>query len=149
MLPEWVSLSLTSALGYGASSVSTTQAQKNHGISSTAFTSCTHIVATIMFAILVFVPLPFGLSKNVKTDTVRAFTSRLPIAAAIALMFWVGDVALNTAYPRAPNPGYCDSVSDLESVLGAFLAYFIFASPLSKKQVMGMLLAVFSLHFLQ
>jgi len=149
MVAQWVSLSLASALGYGASAVSTTQAQSKNGISSTAFTSCTHIVATFMFGLLLLVPLPLNLSKNAWRDAKQAFTSRLPLAAAIAFAFWIGDVALNTAYPKAPNPGYCDSVSDLESVLGAIIAFFVFAAPLSKRQMLGMLIAVFSLHFLQ
>ena len=149
MLPRWVLLALASAIGYGVSTVTTTAATGKHGISSLAFTSCYHIVATLMFALTLLIPLPYGLSKNAKRDLMSSLTTRLPIAIAIALMFWAGDVAINKAYSLAPNPGYCDSVSDIESVLGALIALVVFAAPISKKQALGMLLAVFSLHFLQ
>lgn len=149
MLPRWVLLALASAIGYGMSTVATTAATGKHGISSMAMTSCYHITATIMFAVTLLIPLPYGLSKNAGRDLRSALTTRLPIAIVIAILFWAGDVALNTAYPIASNPGYCDSVSDIESVLGALIALAVFAAPISRKQALGMVLAVFSLHFLQ
>lgn len=149
MLPRWVLLALASALGYGVSTVACTAGTGKSGISSVAMTSCYHIVATVMFALVMFIPLPYNLSKNAWSDLKIAVTTRLPIAIAIAVLFWAGDAAINTAYSVAPNPGYCDSVSDMESVLGALIALVVFAAPIGKKQALGMVLAVFSLHFLQ
>lgn len=149
MITRWVLLALASALGYGASAVSTTAGTGKHGISSVAFTSCTHVLATFLFGLTLLLPLPAGLSKNAGKDFKSAFTTRLPLAALVGVVFWLGDIALNTAYPLAPNPGYCDSVSDLESVLGALIALAVFAAPVTKRQAAGMMLAVFSLYFLQ
>lgn len=149
MVPRWVVLSIASALGYGIATVATTQATSKGGIGSVAFTSATHILGAVLFGLALLIKLPYGLSKNAMRDARRSFTTHLPLAMLIAFLFWFGDIALNTAYPLAPNPGYCDSVSDLESVLGAVIAFMAFAAPVTKRQIAGMVLAVFSLHFLQ
>ena len=149
MVPHWVLLSFASAVGYGITTVATTKATMEGGIGSAAFTSCTHIIGAILFGLLLLVKLPYGLSKNGLRDVRRSFTTYLPWAITIAFVFWMGDVAVNAAYARSPNPGYCDSISDLEGVFGAIVAYLVFAAPVTKRQIAGMLLAVFSLHFLQ
>ena len=149
MVPRWVVFSIASALGYGVNTVITTQATLKGGIGSTAFTTCTHIVGAVLFGLLLLVKLPYGLSKNGLRDAKRSFTTFLPWAMAIAFVFWFGDVAVNAAYAMSPNPGYCDSISDLESVIGAIIAFLVFAAPVTKRQIAGMILAVFSLHFLQ
>jgi uncharacterized membrane protein YhaH (DUF805 family) len=149
MLPRWVVLSLSSAVGYGTGAVTTTSATGSNGISGTAFTSCVHAIAALLFALTIFLPLPAHLSKNALRDAKVAFTTRSPMAALIAFVFWIGDAALDTAYAKAPNPGYCDSISDLESVLGAVIALVVFGAPVTKRQAVGMLIAVFSLYFLQ
>ena len=149
MIPRWVLLSLLSALGYGLAAVITTGATGAGGIGATAWTICSHVVGTILFGIALLLPLPDGLAKNGLRDIKRSFTKFLPLVTLIAFLFWIGDVSLNASYTRAPNPGYCDSVSDLESVLGAVLAALLFNAPVSIRQMIGMAVGVFSLHFLQ
>lgn len=149
MVPQWVMLSLLSALGYGLAAVITTGATGVGGIGATAWTICSHIVGTLFFGMALMLPLPSGLAKNGLRDVNRSLTSFLPLIIIIALLFWVGDASLNASYTRAPNPGYCDSVSDLESVFGAALAALLFNAPISTRQKIGMALAVFSLYFLQ
>ena len=149
MIPRWVLLSLLSALGYGIAAVVTTGATGAGGIGATAWTICSHIVGTVLFGIALLLPLPGGLAKNGIQDVEKSVTQYLPLVVLIAALFWIGDVSLNASYSRSPNPGYCDSVSDLESVIGAIIAYLLFRAPVSTRQKIGMALAVFSLHFLQ
>ena len=149
MIPRWVLLSLLSALGYGLAAVVTTGATGAGGIGATAWTICSHIVGTVLFGIALLLPLPDGLAKNGLRDIKKSITQYLPLVVLIATLFWVGDVSVNASYSRSPNPGYCDSVSDLESVIGAIIAALLFNAPISTKQKIGMALAVFSLHFLQ
>lgn len=149
MMPRWVLLSLLSAIGYGVTAVVTTGATGTGGVGATAWTICSHMVGTLLFGIALMLPLPSGLAKNGLRDIKRSLTSFLPIVIIIALLFWIADVSINASYTRAPNPGYCDSVSDLESVFGAVIAALLFNAPISTQQKIGMTLAVFSLYFLQ
>lgn len=148
-MQRWVLLSLLSALGYGLTPVITTGATGTGGIGATAWTICSHIVGTILFAIALMLPLPGGLAKNGLQDVKKSFTKFLPLVVLIALLFWIADVSINASYTRAPNPGYCDSVSNLESVFGATIAALLFNAPISTRQKIGMGVAVFSLYFLQ
>jgi drug/metabolite transporter (DMT)-like permease len=148
-MPRWVLLSLLSAFGYGLAAVITTGATGVGGVGAIAWTICSHMVGTFLFGIALMLPLPSDLAKDGLRDIKRSLTSFLPLVILIALLFWVADVSLNASYTRAPNPGYCDSVSDLESVIGAVIAAFLFNAPISTQQKIGMTLAVFSLHFLQ
>ena len=149
MIPHWLLLSLLAAIGYGISPVITTGAIGEGGIGATAWTICTHIIGAILFGIVLMLPLPAGLSKNGIRDVKRSVNEFLPIVVLIALLFWIGDVAINASYSRSPNPGYCDTVSDLESVIGALFALVLFKAPLTERQMVGMTVAVFSLYFLQ
>ena len=148
-MQRWVLLSFLSALGYGLAPVITTGATGTGGIGATAWTICSHIIGTILFAIALMFPLPGGLAKNGLQDVKKSFTKFLPIVALIAFLFWIADVSINASYTRAPNPGYCDSVSNLESVFGATIAALLFNAPISTRQKIGMAVAVFSLYFLQ
>jgi drug/metabolite transporter (DMT)-like permease len=147
--PRWLFLSALSALGYGVATVASYQLINTHGVPPVSVLAVTDVIAAALFLLLPLFVLPGNLGKGMKNGLRTAFTRALPAAITVALLFGFGDLFLNASYAGSPNPGYCDSISDSEMVVTAILSYLVFKSPITAKQLIGMLIAVFSLYFLQ
>ena len=93
--------------------------------------------------------LPKSLNGEQGRGIHEVIRSSLGAAIAVALLFGAGDLVLNMSYSSAATPGYCDSISDSEMIITALLSLLIFKAPVSPTQIIGMLIAVFSLYFLQ
>jgi len=93
--------------------------------------------------------LPRSLYGEQGSGIGEVIRSSLGPAFIVALLFGVGDLVLNMSYAVSPNPGYCNSISDSEMIVTALLSLLVFKAPVSSTQLMGMIIAVFSLYFLQ
>lgn len=147
MLPRWLILSALSAVFYGLASVASYQMVNKYQMLSSSSLAMTDLFAAITFLIVMSLPRSLdgeqgqGMHKVIKTSMGAAFI--------VALLFGVGDLVLNMSYARSPNPGYCDSISDSEMIVTALLSLLVFKAPVSSTQLIGMIIAVFSLYFLQ
>jgi hypothetical protein len=149
MVPRWLLLAALSAVAYGISSSCTFTLTSKHKISPTALAVSAHALGALLFGLLLLVQLPLGLSKNASRDTRAVFGDAAGWAILIGALFWCGDVALNTSYSLAPNPGYCDSLSDGEMVVTALLSAIFLGATLTLREMMGMALAIVSLYLVQ
>ena len=107
----------------------------------------TDLFATLTF--LVVMSLPRSLAGEQGSGIREVIRTSLGAALAVALLFGMGDLVLNMSFAASPNPGYCDSISDSEMIVTALLSLLVFKAPVSSRQIMGMVIAVFSLYFLQ
>ena len=147
--PRWLFLSALSALGYGVATVASYRLINAHGVPPVSVLAVTDVIAAGIFLLIPLFVLPGDLGKGMKNGLWSAFTRALPVAIAVAVLFGLGDLFINASYAGSPNPGYCDSISDAEMIVTAILSYLVFKSPITAKQLVGMLIAVFSLYFLQ
>ena len=147
MLPRWLVLSALSAVFYGLSNVASYQMVNKYKMSSSSSLAITDLFAALTF--LVVMSLPSSLNGERGSGIREIIQSSLGAALVVALLFGVGDYVLNMSYAISPNPGYCDSISDSEMIITALLSLLVFKAPVSSTQLVGMVIAVFSLYFLQ
>lgn len=147
MLPRWLVLSALSAVFYGLSNVASYQMVNKYKMSSSSSLAITDLFAALTF--LIIMSLPKSLNGEPGRGIHEVIRSSLGAAIAVALLFGAGDLVLNMSYSSAATPGYCDSISDSEMIITALLSLLIFKAPVSPTQIIGMLIAVFSLYFLQ
>ena len=147
MFPRWLVLSALSAVFYGLASVASYQMVNKYQMLSSSSLAMTDLFAAATF--LVVMSLPRSLDGEQGQGIRQVIQSFLGAALAVALLFGLGDLVLNMSYARSPNPGYCDSISDSEMIVTALLSLLLFKAPVSPKQLLGMVIAVFSLYFLQ
>ena len=144
----WLALAATSALVYGLGSVATDQLIKKSGFSSPSVTATYHFIGVWMFLLAMLVGLPFGLGKGAWKDIRDAFTSKLGYILAIALAFFIGDVASAQAYHTAPNTGYCVALQDLYIIPTTLLPVLFFNAQLGLRQGAGIVLALVALYLI-
>lgn len=147
MLPRWLTLSALSAIFYGLASMASYQMVNKYQMLPSSSLAMTDLFAALTF--LVVMSLPRNLYGEQGSGIGEVIQSSLGAALLVALLFGVGDLVLNMSYAASPNPGYCDSISDSEMIVTALLSLLVFKAPVSSTQLLGMIIAVFSLYFLQ
>lgn len=145
----WLGLAGASAVAYGLGSVATDQLIKRSKYSATAVTTSYHLVGVWMFLLAIIVGLPFGLGTDAWKDLRRAFTTRdFGFILAIAIAFFIGDIASAQAYHTAPNVGYCVAIQDLYIIPTTLLPVVFFGAQLGLRQGAGIALALIALYLI-
>ena len=145
----WLTLAAASAIAYGIGSSTTDQLVKRSKCSSPAVTATYHFVGVWMFLASIIIGLPYGLGKGAWKDLKKAFTtSNFFFILAIAIAFFVGDIASAEAYHTAPNAGYCVAIQDLYIIPTTLLPVIFFSAELSKRQAAGIVIALVALYLI-
>lgn len=150
MKPQWwLALAVASAIAYGIGSMSTDQLIKVSKYSSPSVTASYHFIGVWMFLLAIIIGLPFGLGKGAWKDLHRAFTTKdFWFVLAIAIAFFVGDIASAQAYHTAPNVGYSVAIQDLYIIPTTLLPVLVFGAELGLRQSAGIVLALVALYLI-
>ncbi len=145
----WLTLAFASAIAYGIGASATDQLVKRSKCSSSAVTASYHFLGIWLFLASILIGLPYGLQIGAWSDLKKAFTtSNFFFILAIAVAFFIGDIASAQAYHTAPNAGYCVAIQDLYIIPTTLLPVIFFSAKLTKRQAVGIVIALIALYLI-
>jgi len=148
--PEWwLVLATASAIAYGIGSTATDRLITASKFSAHAVSASYHFIGVWLFLLAIIVGLPFGLGKGAWKDLRKAFTTKyFWFILAIAVAFFVGDIASAQAYHTAPNVGYSVAIQDLHIIPTTLLPVVFFGAELTARQAGGIVMALAALYLI-
>lgn len=145
---QWAFLSAITAIAFSIAYITTAFVSHNNTVNEVAWTTTVHLIGVILIVILVALRLPRALTDGVFSHSLQILSTPIPliISIVLGLSMFANEVCLFNSIKTAPNPGLPTTVSNLYIIVVVLLSYIFYALPVSTKQGIGILLALFSLY---
>tara|TARA_A100001015_G_C14983449_1_gene710490 strand:+ start:547 stop:1131 length:585 start_codon:yes stop_codon:yes gene_type:complete len=152
----WLILSILSAIGYGfqyfliAKFVNSPE-DGGFNLNAAAVEAVQHLFGIFLLIIMLFLPLPLGLSKNSIADFLKSFKSLyiIPVCFIIAVLMYFADSIAGEAYNLSPNASYPQAITNLYMLITTLLPVIFFKDvTITYKKIIGIILAIISLFLI-
>ena len=145
---QWPFLSFITAVMFSISYALTSYVDKHNKVNNVAWTTSIHLIGVLIIVLLLPFKLPYRLLDNIVPQTIDILTEprTLAITIALGICMFTSEVCLFNSLNMAPNPGLPTTVGNFYIVVFVLLAYVFYDLSISKRQLAGIALLLFSLH---
>ncbi len=145
---QWPLLSAITAIAFSIAYITTAFVSHHNTVNEVAWTTTVHLIGVFLIVTLVFLRVPRTMTDGVFHHSFNILSSPIPliVSVVLGLSMFANEVCLFNSIKIAPNPGLPTTISNLYIIVVVLLSYTFYALPITTKQAMGILLALFSLY---